>query len=154
MEMPKPGDEHRRLAKLDGSWRGEERMLPTPWKPEGGKALGRMSARLSLGGFYLIMSYEQEQNGRLAFEGHGVLGWDPRGRCYTMHWFDSSGIEHGAPAIGSWDGNVLTLTHETHLGHSRQVYEVGDGEYRFRLDNSADGRKWSTFLEGTYRRTD
>ena len=47
----------------------------------------------------------------------------------------------------------MTLTHEsTHLGQSRQVYVVGDGQYRFKLENSQDGKSWQTFMEGLYRR--
>jgi hypothetical protein len=98
-----------------------------------------MVARMALGGFHLILDYREERDGRVNLEGHGVLGWDPRGKCYTMHWFDSMGVEHGAPAIGTWEGNVLSIAHETsHMGHSRQVYEIGRDEYRFRLESSRE----------------
>lgn len=153
MEILKPTEEHRQLARLAGNWIGEEVMHPSPWDPKGGKAAGRMKARMDLGGFYLISDYEQERNGAVGFRGHGVIGWDPRGRCYTMHWFDSSGIEHGAPALGTWEDDKLVLQHEmTQFGYSRYVYEVGDGEYRLLLQNSRDGKQWATFLEGAYRR--
>lgn len=155
MEMPKTTAEHEKLTRLAGAWIGEDTIHPTPWDPKGGQARGRMDARLALGGFYLILDWEQERNGRVSFQGHGVLGWDPRGKCYTLHWFDSSGIEHGAPAFGAWEGEVLTLTHETnHMGSSRQVYEVGDREYRFSLQSSPDGRTWSTFMDSAYRRAE
>jgi hypothetical protein len=153
MDMPKPTQEHHRLARLAGRWVGEETLHPSPWDPKGGKAKGRMRARMALGGFHLIMDYEQERDGRMTFEGHGVLGWDPRGKCYALHWFDSSGIEHGAPSLGSWEGPTLSVQHETtDAGHSRQVYEIDEDEYRFKLQHSADGREWKTFLEGNYRR--
>lgn len=151
--MPKPGAEHRQLERLVGHWSGTDTIHPTPWDQAGGTALGRVNARLALGGFYLLLDWEQERNGKVGFEGHGVLGWDPRGKCYTMHWFDSSGIEHGAPAIGTWEGKVLTLTHETtHMGQSRQIYDIRDQELRFSLQSSRDGREWSTFIEAVYRR--
>jgi hypothetical protein len=108
---------------------------------------------MDLGGFYLISDYEQERSGSANFRGHGVFGWDPRGRCYTLHWFDSSGTEHGAPSLGTWTGNTLSLQHETtHMGFSRYVYEVGEGEYVMRIEFSADGKAWTPFLEGKYRR--
>jgi hypothetical protein len=152
-EMPRPTGDHQRLTQLEGTWVGEDHIHPSPWEPNGAQAVGKMVARMTLGGFYLILDWQQERNGHVNFQGHGVLGWDPRGKCYTMHWFDSSGIEHGEPSFGSWDGSVLTLQHEsTHLGHSRQVYEVGDGEYHFTLQNSRDGREWATFMDGVYRR--
>jgi hypothetical protein len=152
-QMPQVTDAHRKMARLAGSWTGDDTLMPAPWLPSGAKAIGRMSARMALGGFHLIMDWTQERDGTVNFEGHGVLGWDPRGKCYTMHWFDSQGIEHGAPSFGTWEGDTLILTHETnHLGDSRQVYVVGDGEYRFRLENSADGKTWTTFMQSVYRR--
>lgn len=154
MEMPKPTAEHKRMEQLAGNWVGEETIHPSPWDPKGGKAVGRVRARVELGGFHLITEYEQERGGAVNFRGHGVLSYDPRGRCYTMHWFDSIGMEHGAPALGTWEGNTLTVQHEMpHVAHSRHVYEVlGDGQYRMKLQSSRDGREWQTFLEGVYRR--
>ena len=153
MEMPKPTDEHRRLTRLAGTWEGEDTMHPSPFDPKGGKAKSRMTARMALGGFHLISDWQQERDGRVNFEGHGVFGWDARGKCYTIHWFDSHGVEHGAPAFGTWDGDVLTLTHETtHMGHSRQVYEVRGDTCRLQLQYSQDGRQWGTFLESQLRR--
>jgi hypothetical protein len=153
IEMPKPGEEHARLARLAGSWVGEEQMPPSPFVPHPVTATGRMTARMDLDGFYLIADYEQEQGGQVNFRGHGVYGWDPRGQCVTMHWFDSSGIEHDAPGLGSWDGDTLTIVHETrHTGSSRYVYRLGEGKYELRLEHSPDGTQWSTILEGRYQR--
>ena len=153
MHMPQPAAEHARLARLAGAWSGEERLLPSPFDPLGGVATGRVHARMALDGLYLISDYEQERNGSVNFRGHGVYGWDMRGQCYTMHWFDSTGIEHDAPGIGAWDGDTLTIVHTTrHTGSTRYVYEVGQDTYQLRIDISADGARWSTFLEATYRR--
>lgn len=154
MDMPKPAAEHARLAQFAGDWEGEEKIHPSRFDPNPGAAKSRVSARMALGGFYLISDYAQQRGGGVNFQGHGVFGWDPRGRCYTMHWFDSSGIEHGAPSLGTWEGNALILQHETtHMGFSRYVYEiVRDGEYTMKLQVSQDGKNWQTFLEGRYRR--
>jgi hypothetical protein len=153
MQMPTPVAEHERLALLEGDWEGDERIHPTPFDPEGGPAHGTWRARVALGGFCLIADYEQRRGSGVNFEGHGVYGWDPRGRCYTLHWFDSVGVEHGEPAFGTWDDHRLVLTHETtHTGYSRQVYEVSGDSFRFGLETSADGVEWLPFLEGEYRR--
>jgi hypothetical protein len=153
MQMPVPTEEHKRLAQLAGNWTGEEITHPTPWDPNKSRAVGRIRARIDLGGFFLITDNEHEKDGQVVFRGHGVYGYDPRGKCYTMHWFDSSGTEHGAPALGSWDGNTLTLQHETgHLGTTRYVYQVSDAELSLRIEHSPDGRNWTLFLEGRYRR--
>jgi hypothetical protein len=154
MQLPSPTAEHERLALLAGEWEGDERILPTPFDPEGGPARGAWSARLALGGFCLIADYRQRRGGEVNFEGHGVYGWDPRERCYTLHWFDSTGIGHGEPAFGAWDGDRLTLMHETaHAGHSRHVYEIAGDRFRLSLDHSPDGVEWMPFLRGEYEKT-
>ncbi len=155
MQMPQPTDEHRRLGRLPGTWVSEDTMYPSPWDPKGGTAKGRMTAHMGLGGFHLISDWGQERDGRVNFEGHGVFGWDPRGKCQTMHWLDSMGVEHGAPHFGAWEGNTLTLTHKTtHMGFRRQVYDVGERGFRLRLEYSQDGRQWATFLESAFRPVD
>ena len=88
----------------------------------------------------------------MTFEGHGVFGWDARGMCYPIHWFDSQGVEHGAPAFGTWEETVLHTHETTHMGHSRQVYDVEGDRCRFLLQYSRDGREWTTFLESAFRR--
>lgn len=154
MEMPRPTDHHTRMSRLAGAWRGEDTLLPSPWDPSGGRAASRMEARTALAGFHLFLDFRQERDGRLGFEGHGVLGWDARGKCYTMHWFDCMGAEHGMPYYGPWEGDVLMLTHESHhLMHGRQIYRFqADGALRFELQYSQDGRRWTTFLVSQYQR--
>lgn len=153
MQMPTPTTEHERLALLEGHWEGDERILPTPFDPEGGPARGEWTLRMALGGFCLIADYRQRRGGEVNFEGHGVYGWDTRGRCYTLHWFDSTGFEHGEPAFGSWEGGRLTLMHETtHAGHSRHVYEIAADRFSFSLETSPDGSEWTPFLQGAYTR--
>ncbi len=152
MDMPKPTAEHERLSRLAGLWVGEETLHPTRWDPDGGTATGRFEARMALDGFFLVADYEELRGGTVNLRAHAVYGWDARGRCYTMHWFDSVGIDPQAPGIGSWEGDVLTFEHQAHLGHSRYTYTLGDGEYHLRIENSAAGIDWTPFLDGTYRR--
>jgi hypothetical protein len=152
MDMPQVNENHRRMSQLTGEWVGES-VFTLPGIPDHPRANSRMKARVALGGFHLIVDWEQERDGKVDFEGHGVLGWDNRGQCYTMHWFDSMGFEHGAPAYGPWENDTLALTHETnHAGHSRQVYELGGDNVRFLLQKSQDGREWNTIMESKLRR--
>jgi uncharacterized protein YndB with AHSA1/START domain len=152
-DMPQPGDEHRRLEALAGDWTAEETLHPSPWDPKGGPAVGRIRARMDLDGFFLVTDYVQERGGRTSYRGHGVFGWDSGERCYTMHWFDSLGSGGTPPAKGRFEGNVLTFSHQHPMGHSRYVYTLeGEGRYSFRIENSQNGRAWSTFLEGKYAR--
>jgi hypothetical protein len=141
------------MAQLAGEWIGEDVIHPTPFDPKGGTAKSRFTARMALGGFHLLMDLQQERDGKLAFEGHGVLGWDARGKCYTLHWFDCLGVEHGAPFFGTWDGDTLALVHETnHMGWSRQRYRSTPAGLELTLEISRDGSQWITFMESSYRR--
>ena len=56
MEMPKPTDVHKKLERLAGKWKGEEKMYPSPWDPNGGIAVGRVNNRPALDGFIAAAS--------------------------------------------------------------------------------------------------
>jgi len=154
VQMPQVHDAHRKLEAMAGSWKGEETLSPSPWDPKGGTAVGRFISKLDLDGFALITDYVQERGGQTTYRGHGVFGWSEKDKAYTMHWFDSMGGDpSGPPALGTWAGNDLTFEHRTPMGLSRYVYHFeGDGRYTFRIDNSQDGKKWATFMEGKYMR--
>jgi hypothetical protein len=83
VEMPKPTPGHSKMKALAGNWEGEEKMHPSQWDPNGGTAVGRSRARLSLGDFALISDYEQERDGVITFTGHGVTTFDPKEDLYT-----------------------------------------------------------------------
>jgi len=154
MFEPTPTDHHRKLQALVGEWTGDETMHPSPWDSKGGKATSRRTVRLDLGGFFLISDYVQLRDGRETYRGHGVYGWDARQGRYTMHWFDAMSGSPAAPALGTWEGNTLIFQHQHAMGHTRYTYVFEcDGLYTFRLENSPDGKTWTTFLDGTYRRT-
>ncbi len=153
MEMPKVLEEHRKLKALAGAWTGKEKMHPSPWDPQGGPATGRIEGRMDLDGFFLITEYVQERNGQVSYRGHGVFGWDPYEKCYTMHWFDSIGTPVPSPARGTWKGDTLSFEQKSPMGLHRYTYELkGDGRYAFRIDHSQDGKQWVPFMEGTYTR--
>ena len=153
MEMPTPGAEHAQLARLAGTWEGDETLSPSPWSPQGGVAVGRYHSHMALHDFFLLSNYEQEHEGAVTFRGHGVFGWDVPTSTYALYWFDSTGFIPRGPATGSWHGDDLTLEHETEMGHARYVWTLGDGEFRMQIQNSQDGTNWTTLLDGTYART-
>lgn len=150
MQMPIPTAEHRRLAQLAGEWIGE---ISTCWAPTGNQATEMVRARVDLGGFYLVSSSEAVCDGAVFHRGLVIIGYDPRGRCYTASFFDTCGTEYGAPALGTWEGDTLVFQHEmSHCQWTRLTYRMGDGEYRLLIENSRDGKSWSRSLEGAYRR--
>ncbi len=150
MDMPKPAEAHRKLQKLVGRWKGEERLSPSPWDPKGGTAVGHVENRPALDGFVVIQDYEQERNGAVGFRGHGVFCWDPTRQSYVLHWFDSMGTPPNE-FVGDFKGDVLTVTSANPQGQSRAVFDVSEPDrYTLRMDVSPDGREWQTFMEGKY----
>jgi len=153
MQMSPPDEHHKKLQALAGQWKGDEIMHPSPWNPESARATSKANAKMGLGGFFLIMEYEQFRNGQSSYSGHGVFGWDQAQGKYTMHWFDVMGMDPGAPALGTWEGNKLQFVKAHPMGHGRYTYEFKpDGSYTFRLENSQDGNNWMAFIDATFQR--
>ncbi len=148
MEMPQPTEGHRKLEKLAGKWEGEEIMYPSPFDPQGGKAIGRVNARMALNGLALINDYEQERDGRIGFTGHGVFTYDAKEEAYTLVWFDCM----GAPPEtfkGKFEGGVFTLAHGGPGMHVRVTYDVSEPDCLKRsLEISPDGKQWNRFFDG------
>ena len=152
MEMPKPTDAHKKLERLAGKWKGEEKMYPSPWDPAGGMAVARVNNRPALDGFTVVQDYEQERNGAVTFRGHGVFSYDTAQQCYVLHWWDTMGMPPNQ-FKGTIDGNILTLTDKNPRGLSRAVFDLRqEGKYNFKMEVSQDGKQWMTFVEGNYNR--
>jgi hypothetical protein len=151
MSTSTPSAAHARLAQLVGSWEGVERLYPSPWMPEGGTATGRFESRM-IGAYFLVQDYEQRHDDEVMFRGHGTYGYDAATDTYTMYWADSAGPAP-APAAGPWVGDTVTFQNRSPMGHHRYVYQVVDADrFRFRMESSTDGERWSPMLEGEYRR--
>jgi hypothetical protein len=159
MDTPQLNDAEHRLEKLAGHWIGKERIHSSPLNPQGGEATGRVHNRIVLDGALLVQDYEQEQEGKVRFRGHGVLSWDAAERCYLMHWWDSV-----APRVnvfrGEFAGEVLALDSQLPAeyevgrhGKSRAVFQFTAADrYQFRMEVSPDGNQWFTFIGGEYQR--
>jgi hypothetical protein len=152
MQMPTLSDAHQVLARLEGNWRGDERLQPSPWDPAGGTAQATIENRVALGGFAVVQDYRQTRNDRADFLGHGVFSWDEARAEYVLHWWDSMGMPPNE-FRGPFDGGVFTLICVSPQMRSRAMFDVSQpGRYRFRMDISMDGRSWQNFMEGDYTR--
>lgn len=152
MDMPKPGDAHKRLHKLAGRWEGEETLYPSPWCPEKTTAMGRVDNRMALEGFNVIQDYEQRMGDTVSYRGHGIFSYDAAQNEYLMHWFDSMGSPCNLYR-GTFEGEKLTLSTRNPMGHGRAIFDVGgEGTYHFLMEFSQDGKEWLPFMEGSYTR--
>lgn len=153
MDMPKPGPEHARLARMAGEWSGGEQLEPSPWGP-GGAARGNGVYRMVTDGMALAQDYQQEkEDGSIAFRGHGVFAIDPNNGDVLWWWFDSMGFPPDGPARGRWDGDTLTLEKSSSQGEARYVYRLLDDSYEFSIENRFPGqRDFCLFMRGTYLR--
>jgi hypothetical protein len=154
-QMPTPSPEHRKLHALAGSWTSQETIHPSPWDPNGGPARGRSECRVALDGFFVVCDYEQERDGRVAYRGHGVYGYDAPSRRWSMQWSDNMGGVPSPIVWGTWEGDVLTFQMAgPQGGFNRYVYRFEkDGAYRFEIGHSRDGATWSNFMEGRFTRS-
>jgi len=150
-EMPKPGPEHKRLHAMAGSWTSAETIHSSPWDPSGGPAKGRAESRVALDGFVVVTEYDQERNGKVAYRGHGVFGYDASQKKWFMQWNDNVTPTAATPVWGAFEGDVLTFQMQGPMGHSRYVYSFAkDGTYAFAIESSKDGAKWTTFMDGKF----
>lgn len=152
MEMPRPSAGHRKLEKIAGQWKGEEKMYPSSWDPKGGTAIGRIKSRVALNGFVLINDYEQECDGKITFSGHGVFTYDPKAHSYALTWFDCMGV---APEVfkGQFDGEILKLAHGGPGMHVRLSYDLSESGYlATSMEMSQDGNEWNRFFDARLTR--
>jgi hypothetical protein len=149
--MPTPGVPHQKLAALAGDFVGEETMMPSTWCPEKQQRTCTIRSRV-FEGFFVVTDYEQRSGEEVTFCGHGVYAWDPERDRYKMYWFDSMGGAGGV-AEGGLDGNVLTFSNTSPMGHHRYRYTFEDDATLFEMAMSSDGEDWKLLLEGRYRRT-
>ena len=108
--------------------------------------------RWALGGFALIVDYEQERDGAIAFTGHGVYTYDPKDDRYTLPRFDCM-VSPPEVFVGRREGDVLTLAHGGPGMHARMTYDLSSPRtMRAKIEMSPDGNDWKVLFEATYKR--
>ncbi len=149
MGKPEATKFHRRLEKLAGHWSADEKLFGSSDRPAEEKAKSTTTASLGFDGYYLIIDYTQKIQNRISFRGHGVCGWDPSKQRYTLYWFDTTGYTPSEPALGVWDGDVLTFHRKTPDGrHCRFLCTLsGKDGYTLRFEETTDGVSWRPILD-------
>ena len=155
MKTPKPSAPHRKLDKLAGKWTGEEIVhIPLRGNKAESKAKATWDFRRDVDGFFLLADYDERIAGKPGVRGHGVIGWDPKDKSYTLHWFDNFGNPPATPGRGQWTGNTLAFVHDYGQGPRGRTIFALDGRKAmdFLIEMSEDGKTWNRAIEGKYRR--
>jgi hypothetical protein len=156
-DFPKPTAEHDLLKQMAGVWDAQIKCTFEPGKPPQ-ESKGEFSAKLDLGGFFLVTEIKAELAG-MPFQGRGLTGYDPFKKKYVGVWVDSM-----SPALytieGSFDksGKVFTEMMEGPDPKGkpmkmRAVTEVkGNERMQFSMFARGDDGKESLMMEIAYTR--
>ena len=150
MEQPKPTEQHKKLERLVGTWVGEEQIYGSPHTTET-NATGTFDFRMDLGDLFAIVDYVEQARGSTLMAGHGLIGWSPKEKTYTLHWFDTFGSPPSVPGKGAWVGDALRFQQE---GSGNTIFELADGGLIFKIEMPVDGKGMTPVIVGKYRRAD
>jgi len=144
-----PSAQHRALALLEGRFRGAEQ------RTDAGEPIGTYHVRFGLGGFALLLDYEQAIDGARRYAMHGVIGWEPAEERYYFHWYDSLG-GLGTSMRGQLVDRVLTLEGPDPVrgGRARFTFDASDGAddgFVLTMSFSEDGETWIDAMSTVYR---
>lgn len=102
-----PGEPHKLLAKLEGSWTTRSRSWTEPGKPPI-ESIGTCEQKLVLDGHYLQQVYTGDMMGT-PFTGINILGYNNHTKKYESIWLDSfSTAIYFFVGKGSSDGKTIT----------------------------------------------
>jgi hypothetical protein len=87
--QPKPGKAHALLARDAGTWDCNIKMFFQGPSGPPAEFKGVEVNKLVSGGLYLQTSFTYPMGGRGAFEGHSLMGYDPRSKKYVGTWVDN-----------------------------------------------------------------
>jgi hypothetical protein len=136
-----PGDVHKLLANLVGTWTTRTRSWMEPDKPPI-ETTGTCEQKLLLGGRYLQQEYSGDMMGEL-FTGINLMGYDNHTKKYVSIWIDtmSTGI-YFFEGTASADGK--TITQESNYDDPVKGPTVWRSVTRFKDDNTLEFEMYLT----------
>ena len=107
MKMGTPGKEHEQLAAMAGTWKASGRSFMTP---DGTPFEGTIHRKTMFGNRILEEHFSADMMG-MAFEGHGLGGYDNARKQYWLTWNDnmSTGV---LVAYGRWDDAAKGIVYD------------------------------------------
>lgn len=156
-KLSTPGEPHKQLASLSGSWTTKTKEWMDPSKPST-ESTGTCEEKMLLDGRYLQQECTGEMMGQ-PYSGIGVLGYDNLTKKYVTTWIDSMGTGiFFMDGMASPDGKTITLkgTHkdpfEGVMKH-RAIWRLLDANTQiFEMYGTGKHGKEMKMLEITYSR--
>ena len=128
-----------------------EEQSASPWAPAS-SARAALTFKLDLGGTAVVQDYRQVRADATEFLAHGVFLADGSAPGGVLWWlFDSVGHPPD-PALGTWDGHVLSLTKTTPRGSAHHRFELAPDRLTYAIDVALTGQDPAPFLRGRYER--
>lgn len=147
-QMPKPGQELKRLQYFAGTWHSEYQLKPGPLGP-GGKMSATDHSQWMPGGFFL--ETRTEGNGTMGvLKGLAVMGYDAEAKVYTYDAFNNLGeADHfkGTVEGDTWTWNAEGMINGKSTKLRFTAKEVSPTMYTMKFDMAPDGN-WTTVMEG------
>ncbi len=156
-KLATPGEQHKQLASLAGSWTTKTKEWMEPGKPPTESA-GSVEMKTVLDGRFLQQEFTGEMMGH-PYSGMGITGYDNLRKRYVSTWIDTMGtgvfVMEGTAGAG---GKTITLKGQHaelgggHMSH-RAVWKIVDSNTQiFDMYGSHDGGKETKMMEITYTR--
>jgi hypothetical protein len=154
-----PGEQHKKLAEIAGSWDATISMMFEPGAPPS-TSKGTLTNKTVLGGRFLETEMKNEMMG-MPMEGIGFLGYDNVNKKYTLFWIDNMGtVMSTAEGATDQSGKVLTLygkmddpTTGEHDKNVKYVYRLGDKDkFVFEIHDLTIGEPHTKVMEVVYTR--
>jgi hypothetical protein len=152
-----PGEPHRLLARLEGTWDAKMKCWMEPDQPPA-ESTGRSEYRVVFGGRFLQHEFAGEMMGS-PFQGFGVIGYDNHEQKYVSTWMDSMGTSLlYFEGTGSADGKAVIqeCRHDDPIRGPvtwRSVTRfVDENTHAFEMYSTCEGGKEEKIMEIAYGR--
>lgn len=156
-KLAQPGEPHKLLASLAGSWTTQTKEWMEPGKPPT-ESTGTAEIKTLLEGRFLYQEYTAQMMGQ-PYSGVGIDGYDNLAKKYVTVWLDTMGTGiFFMEGTASSDGKTITLrgSHPEPGGGKmthRAVWKIIDADNQtFEMYGSHGKEKEAKFLEITYTR--
>jgi hypothetical protein len=154
--VPKPGPEHKLLAKLEGKWDAKVKAWFGPGEPMESNSV--MTRKMIMDGLFLQENFTGAFAG-MKFKGQGLTGYDGQKKKFVFAWVDnfSSSI---STSEGTYDEGKKTFTfvgeEDSPMGGKMKMRDVltiiSDDEERFEMYRTPKDGKEMKVMEINYTR--